>query len=120
MKQVTALRTPIILFVALAVLFQCERLPTIAGGGGTDVSNAKVSGIIVKADGTPADHAQVMIIAASYDPLSGAPIADSLTDTTDSSGVFTFTRVDSGTYNVQAMFAAENERARYRYPCSGR
>jgi len=111
MKQVTALRTLIILFVALAMLFQCERLPTIAGGGGTDVSNAKVSGIIVKADGTPADHAQVMIIAASYDPLSGASVPDSLTDTTDSSGVFTFTRVDSGTYNVQAMFAAEKTSA---------
>jgi Domain of unknown function (DUF2341)/Concanavalin A-like lectin/glucanases superfamily len=111
MKRVAALRTLIVLFVALAAQLRCERLPTIAGGGGTDVSNAKVSGIIVKADGTPADHAQVMIIAASYDPLSGAPIADSLTDTTDSSGVYTFTRVDSGTYNVQAMFAAEKTSA---------
>jgi hypothetical protein len=104
MKQVKTLKLFAILFIGLAVQLKCERLPTMAGGGGTDVSNAKVSGIIVNADGNPANHAQVKMITASYDPIGGASIADSMTDTTDSSGVYTFARVDSGTYNVQVIY----------------
>jgi hypothetical protein len=101
MKPAGALRTLFMLSLPLAFHMECVRLP-VAMGGGTDVSNAKVSGIIVRSDGTMAAKTEVKIIVSSYDPLRDGAVADSLVDTTDSAGAYSFARVDSGSYNIQA------------------
>ena len=110
MKPAAALRTLLAASALLAAQLECARAPTMSGGG-TDVSNAKVSGSIVRADGMPAGRAPVAIIAASYDALRDGAIADSLIDTTDASGNYTFAKVDSGAYNVQALSSYDNTSA---------
>jgi hypothetical protein len=110
MKPAEAFRALLIAAALLAAQFECVRTSTVSGGG-TDVSNAKVRGSVVHADGTPAVHARVAIIAASYDALRDGAIADSLIDTTDASGNYAFAKVDSGAYNVQALSSYDNTSA---------
>ena len=110
MKPSAAFRTLVAAAALLAAQLECARTSTMSGGG-TDVSNAKVSGSIVHADGMPAVHARVAIIAASYDALRDGAIADSLIDTTDASGNYTFAKVSFGPYNVQALSSYDNTSA---------
>jgi hypothetical protein len=88
---------------------RCTKNGVSLSGGGTDVSNASVSGMIVAIDGNGIGNAQVRLIPDSYLPY----LADSsqngmaiLTDTTDSDGHYDFPIVKAGTYNIEAVHMA--------------
>jgi hypothetical protein len=106
-KKIAALSLSI-LSVLAALLCQC----TLSGlsGGGTEDVNTKVTGMVFNPDRTPASHAQVLLIAADYDPVRSARDAV-LTDTTNEAGEYRFTVSKSGLYNAQIVDIAARTRA---------
>jgi hypothetical protein len=106
-KKIAALSLSI-LSVLAALLCQCT-LSGLSGGGIEDV-NTKVTGMVFNPDRTPASHAQVLLIAADYDPVRSARDAV-LTDTTNEAGEYRFTVSKSGLYNAQIVDIAARTRA---------
>jgi len=90
---------------ALLMVGCVSKSPTIAGGG-TDVSNAKVSGAIVSPGGQPVQMLTVKLLPQNYNPLLHP---DTLTDSeayvgsTDSAGRYNFSNVKKNTYAVFAV-----------------
>jgi hypothetical protein len=84
-------------------------------GGGTDVSNASVSGRIVTANGKGVANAQVKLICGTFLPYRAAgSLADTATpvyvDTTDEGGLYDFPDVKTNTYNIQAVHLTDRTR----------
>jgi len=86
---------------------------TSSAGGGTDVSNASVSGIIRTADGRGVVDVQVKLTSVSFLPYRpGSPESDSSVylDTTNETGLYRFPVVKSDTYNIQAVHLTNRTR----------
>jgi hypothetical protein len=77
----------------------------MGGGDATETGNARVAGHLVLEDGKAAADAEVVILDSSYNPISDPAIPDSQRVRTDSKGIFHFTRLDSGIYNIQVKHA---------------
>ena len=107
-KKNTAL-TLSIFSVLAALLYRCS-LSGLSGGGTEDV-NTLVTGMVFNPDRTPASYAQVLLIAADYDPVRSAHDAV-LTDTTNEAGEYRFTVSKSGLYNAQIVDIALRTRAK--------
>jgi hypothetical protein len=75
----------------------------LAGGGTEDVNTRIVMGKIYRSNNQPAFYAQVKLIPGAYDPVTGAPLGDSLTDTTDADGAYTLKAAGPGVYNIVAV-----------------
>lgn len=73
-----------------------------SGGDATEAGNARVSGVVLGENSRPVGGAEVVILPADYNPLSGDPVPDSLKATTDAKGVYRFERLPAGEYNVMA------------------
>ena len=86
--------------IALTVAVQCAKAPM--AGDATETGNA-VAGIIIDAKLYPAHHALVHLVPASYDPVKDLNLPDSLSDTTDSYGRYSFKTHRSGAFNVLAF-----------------
>lgn len=71
-------------------------------GGGSESGNPVVIGKIYDTSGTPVSNTQVKLIPVNFNPIADQPLSDSLLDTTDISGNYTFQHVTAGMYNVQA------------------
>jgi len=82
----------------------CSSSPTLAGGAGTETTNAKVTGVGMCSDGLPALNATVRLRRSDYvtavPTLAKSAIygADALTD---SSGRFEITGIDPGSYRIE-------------------
>ncbi len=87
------------LFAIAALTLSCMQPPT-AGGGGSEV---EVVGVVYMHGSEPAPATQVKLILRDYDPTVMAPIADSMIDTSDAQGRYSFRNVAPGSYNVQAL-----------------
>ncbi len=76
----------------------------IGGGGGTDTETggSVISGRIVSSDGNPAPGVRTLLLPSQFNPVAQCPIADSLIDTTDAEGRYSFA-VDSGTFNIEGF-----------------
>lgn len=80
-------------------------------GGGSDLPDKRVvTGKVFSADKNPAPNTQVMIIPANYNYLNNASIPTEQIDTTDSAGVFHFSRCKAGDYNIQAVHLSKRTR----------
>ncbi len=97
------------LTICASLFFGCaSKSPTVAGGG-TDVSNAKISGSITTAGGTAVSRITVRLLPQDYNPLQ---TKDTSTDSfsystaTDSNGVYSFSDVKSNNYAVYAVYEA--------------
>lgn len=77
----------------------CMQPSTAGSGGGSEV---EVVGSIYLSDSEVAPATQVKLIPCDYDPLVMAPPGDSLIDTSDLQGRFTFKSVAPGKYNMLA------------------
>jgi hypothetical protein len=97
------------LSVLTALLCRCS-LSGLSGGGTEDVNTLVVTGMVFNPDRTPASHAQVLLIAADYDPVRSAHDAV-LTDTTNEAGEYRFTVGESGLYNAQIVDITARTRA---------
>jgi hypothetical protein len=67
------------------------------------MSTGSVSGIILDELGNPAAGVVVRLMPSDYDPVTGISNITVLTDTTNGMGQYTFGRLDSATYNVEAI-----------------
>lgn len=85
--------------VAFLLVISCSP-PSTAGGGGSEV---EVVGKVLLPGNSPAPATQVKLIPINYDPSVMAAIADSLIDTSDEQGRYSFKNVRPGMYNVQAV-----------------
>jgi hypothetical protein len=80
-------------------------------GGGSDLPDKKVvTGKVVSADKLPAGNTQVMLIPADFNYINGPSIPAEQIDTTDSEGVFHFSRCKAGDYNIQAVHLTQRTR----------
>jgi hypothetical protein len=108
-----------LLCLTLCVLhFYCARHSFAVNGGGSEV---EVTGAVFTSAGVPAQNAQVKLVPQNYNVVTMGEIPDSLTDTTDASGVYSFAKVKPGTYSIQAVqLACKNPIVDFRYKCKRR
>ncbi len=79
--------------------------------GGSEIGNPiVVTGIINGSDGSPSENAEVLLLAADYNPVDDDPPPDYAVDTTDANGRYRFTPVDSGTYTIFATHSLSGTR----------
>lgn len=114
MRRARSLTCVLVLAASFLLLSsRCTKNGVSLSGGGTDVSNASVSGRIVAIDGNGIGSAQVRLIPDSHLPY----LADSsqnggaiLTDTTSGDGKYNFPIVNPGTYNIEAVHLTQRTR----------
>ncbi len=93
-----------LLFFALPAGIACLVFCSVSGpGGGSEAGNGLVVGKVLTSEGNPASHTMVMLLPATYSPLSGIPISAISRDTTDDSGRYQFLHVDSGAYTLDGV-----------------
>ncbi|MBN1130449.1 MAG: DUF2341 domain-containing protein [Chitinispirillaceae bacterium] len=102
----------LMLFSALscAITLSCSLSP-LGMGGSTSTPNEIVMGYAVFPTGTPASRTIVQLIPSSYAAIGNVPPSSLPTDTTDESGAYRFTKVDTGTYTIQAVHIDTRARA---------
>lgn len=81
----------------------------MGGGTDTETGGTNISGRIVSTDGNPAARVRTLLVPSSFNPLDQCRLGDSLIDTTDEEGRYSFT-VDSGMFNLQAYEAKAGTR----------
>jgi hypothetical protein len=80
-------------------------------GGGTEGGNVEqVAGTLTTPDGGLASNVQVALVPGSYNPASSVGPGAIVLDTTSEGGVYIFSRVDTGVYNIQAVDLKERTR----------
>lgn len=89
----------IVFFTFFTFTVSCIQ-PVSQGGGGSEV---EVIGVVYQSKDKPACSTQVKLIHSYYDPSKMGEVRDSMIDTTDGQGRYTFTNVTPGIYNVQAV-----------------
>lgn len=92
------------------VYMHCSFDDTVAGGG-TDVANGFVVGLLRTVSGQPIANAQVTLINKDYNPVTDDRLSDSIIDTTDENGFFTVIIKERDIYNIQALHLKERRRA---------
>ncbi len=105
--------------LAGAVLTSCNPgdLPagTIGVPDGAGAEDASISGLVVKADGTPANNATMVLIQRQNGSDSDRQIVR-----TDSAGTYRFTDIGAGTYRIafvlQSQLARENGETKFYDP----
>jgi hypothetical protein len=88
-----------------AVIVSCSRVPLSEPEeeGNASETLAKVSGKIVDSDREAAENTLVMLVPEPFNPLVEDFVPDSLMDTTDSRGRYSFELADSGAYRIEAL-----------------
>lgn len=96
--------------VLLTVLFlQCVNTGNLAGAGSETTTT--VSGVVASVNGSPAAYARVSIIPSTYNPIREQALPDSFTITTNASGQYSFSNIDTGTYTVFAQSKSDGTRS---------
>ena len=92
----------IVSLVLLMLMFFCSQQVSVnsQGGGGSEV---EVVGQVVFPGNVPAPYTQVKLIPVNHNPAVKGDVADSLIDTSDANGQYTFKNIQPGIYNVQAV-----------------
>ena len=86
------------LAAGLTVISGCTDLQL--AGSISETTNGGVVGAIVDQEGAPAAGAQVVLLPADYDPVKRSAVVSA--DTTDSLGIYTFSKIAAGEYVIQA------------------
>src|SRR5512133_1511501 len=81
----------------------CSRSPIEVTGGSTSTPNEVVMGCAVLPSGVPASNTIVQLIPASYIHHGTVSSSTLRADTTDKNGAYSFSHVDTGIYNIQAV-----------------
>jgi hypothetical protein len=93
------------------MILSCSHSPLDLAGGSTSTPNEVVMGYAVLSTGAPATQTIVQLIPSSYDAIRAVPPSALPTDTTDKSGAYCFSHVDTGMYNIQAVQIDTRKRA---------
>jgi hypothetical protein len=94
---------------AIIWLLSCTGNQPYIAGSVTEGGN--VEGRIANDSGVPASSVEVCLITADYDPVSDPPVPDSMKDTTNGLGTYSFANVKEGVYNVYAKNLRSSARA---------
>lgn len=100
----------------LLLIFTCGllalRCGTQVAGGSTDTElGCVVIGRVYDQLGLPASQTRINLIPQHYNPVTDAPLPDSLTDTTDSKGEYVFSKIPKGAYTLLADQKILNEKS---------
>ena len=106
---ITASAAIVALCIFMAINTRCSS-PTLAGVG-SEVTNGTVMGSLCNPDGSPAAQTRVMLIPNRYDPVKDNPVPDSLIDTTDEGGTFSFHATSGVVFNIEAFQPGSGNRA---------
>lgn len=94
-----------------AAMLSCSVSPIEQAGGSTSTPNEVVMGYAVFPDGAPAARTKVQLIPSTYAAIGNTESSTLPTDTTDATGAYKFTYVDTGTYNIQALHLETRKRS---------
>lgn len=89
-----------LIFFVLLVFCSEKVSVTSQGGGGSEV---EVVGHVVFPGNAPAPFTQVKLIPIDHNPALMGDVADSLIDTSDANGQYSFENIQPGLYNIQAV-----------------
>lgn len=89
-----------LIFFVLLVFCSEKVSVTSQGGGGSEV---EVVGHVVFPGNAPAPFTQVKLIPVNHNPALMGDVAESLIDTSDATGQYTFENIQPGFYNIQAV-----------------
>jgi hypothetical protein len=92
-------------------MLSCTLSPIDLTGGSTSTPNEVVMGYAVFPNGVPAARTIVQLIPSSYAAIGSVQQPSLKTDTTDESGAYRFTHVDTGIYNIQSVHCDTRTRA---------
>ena len=98
----------ILIALLIGALVSCSTSPL--AGNSSEITNGYVVGSIINIDGSPASNTVVRLVPADYDPVKGPPLPESLIDTTNQYGEYSFTISDTGNFNIQAVHLSERTR----------
>jgi hypothetical protein len=100
------------LFVSVVLLLRCGLSSLSSSGGGTDFPNTRtVIGSLMRSDGKPSSHAQVLLMSCDFNPVAGCSSFPVLKDTTGADGRYRFSLADTGAYTITAVQLEERTRA---------
>ncbi|MCX7727214.1 MAG: hypothetical protein N2053_10255, partial [Chitinispirillaceae bacterium] len=88
------------LFLLLIIVICLQCVHTTTGGGGSEV---EVIGYVYLCDKEPAPATQIKLIPSDYDPSVMGDIPDSLIDTSDNKGRYSFKNIFPGIYNIYGV-----------------
>ncbi len=83
----------------------------IADGGGSEVGNGIVAGVVLDDSGMPVESVFVQIVPVKYNPIEDTALMDVYRDTTDHTGGFCIAANDTGRYNIEAVHTTQQTRA---------
>jgi len=90
------------IFMVILVCFGCSNQRLVDGGGTEGGNVEKVAGVLMASDGGFAANTQVALIPKQFNPIAGLSEGIVL-DTTRDQGVYGFSHIDTGVYNIQAV-----------------
>lgn len=71
------------------------------GGGGTDVDNARIWGVVSAADSTPIKNAEIRLIPKDYNPVADANTKPIVRTWTNQLGEYEFNVSELGVYSIE-------------------
>lgn len=96
------------LLIILLLSVKCSL--NVADTSGSETGNANVIGNIVNLDGSNAAKTEVIILPYNFNPIKDGVIPDSLIDTTDNNGHYSFSIRKSSIYTIQAVHTTQRTR----------
>jgi hypothetical protein len=89
--------------VAAVAVLLCVRCASDISGGGSEAGNARIVGMVLDKQGTPAGDVILRIMPSDFNPVRDAPVAGSCLDTTTTDGMYRFNVTKGQTYTIQAL-----------------
>jgi hypothetical protein len=99
---------PILRFLSVAVAIVCVQCTDMGGGGTIETTNGLVTGMVVLPGGSQAARTQVKLLPADYNLVKDSAAVP--TDTTDTRGIYTISRIHPGDYTIQAVHLDDRTR----------
>jgi hypothetical protein len=99
----------LLFFVCGLLALRCGFTP-VAGGSTDTELGCVVTGMVYDKFGMPASQTRINLIPQLYNPVSDAPLPDSLTDTTDSEGKYMLSKIPKGAYTLLADQRISNQK----------
>ncbi len=95
------------LLLGVSLFWGCPGKNPVISGTVTETGNAKILGKVVDQSGREKAGVDMYLIHQNYNPVATGSIPDSLRDTTDVQGHYSFSINDSGLFNVQGNHPTE-------------
>jgi hypothetical protein len=111
MKTVSTIKIFALSFLAVFLMagLGCGRL-SVAGGGTEDVNAKTIAGVILSSGGKPASQTALRLFPFRYNSVTDSLSSITFADTTDSVGAYRFSKLDTGTYTLQAVQVGDRTR----------